>query len=279
MKRKLSVFCLFVVCLLMFTGCCFHREWYAATCTDPKTCVECGETEGEALGHVWTDATCTDPKTCTTCRLTEGDALGHVWVDATTEAPKTCTTCAETEGERIITDERFTTAATADIQGKWSSELSMTGDMLGIEGFEQTLAIAILMDLGNDGTMVLGYSTVNNEEFSNAMYDYMVSVLYSDFSAEGIDQETANAAMVEVYGMTVEEYAEAFTAEMDFAAIFETMSINGVYYVEGDQFYSGINWNMEMGASAFSIEGDTLTLAEELSGLVDESIVFTRVTE
>lgn len=279
MKRKLSVFCLVLVCILVFTGCCFHREWYAASCTDPKTCVECGETEGEALGHTWTDATCTAPKTCSACRLTEGEALGHVWVEATTEAPKTCSTCSETEGERIITDERFTTAATAAIHGKWSSEISMTGDMLGVEGFESTLSIQILMEFGNDGSMTMGYTTVNNEEFSKGMYDFMVNALYSDFAAEGIDQESANAGMVEAYGMTVEEYAEAFTAEMDFSAVFEALDINGVYYVEGDQLYTGISWDMEMGASAFTIEGDTLTLAEELSGLVEESLVFTRITE
>lgn len=279
MNRKLSVFCLFLVCVLMFTGCCFHSEWYAATCTDPKTCVECGETEGEALGHTWTDATCTEPKTCSVCRLTEGEALGHVWVDATTEAPKTCTTCSATEGERIITDERFTTASTAAVQGKWASELTMTGDMLGIEGFDGTLSVRILLGFGNDGTMTIGYTTLNNEEFSQGLYDYLVAVLYSELAAEGLDEETANAAMVDYYGMTVEEYAEAITAEMDFAAVFEALSITGVYYVEDDQLYTGLSWEMEMGPSAFSVEGDTLTMAEELSGLTEETLVFTRVTE
>ena len=79
---------------------CEH-EWKDATCTDPKTCGKCGETEGEPLGHKWNDATCTEPKTCSVCGETEGEALGHKWNDATCTEPKTCSVCGETEGEPL----------------------------------------------------------------------------------------------------------------------------------------------------------------------------------
>ena len=274
--KKMSVLILMLAFMLILTGCCFHSEWYAATCTAPKTCVECGETEGEALGHTWTEATCEDAKTCQTCHLTEGKALGHAWQDATTEAPKTCTTCAATEGERIITDERFTTAATADLQGKWVSELELPSEMLGIEGYDESLIIRISFDFGNDGTMLLGYTVANNEEFSKGMEAFLITTLYDELAAQGLNEEAANDAMVEAYGMTIEEFAAATMAEMNFAAVFEAMSITGVYYVEGDQLYTGISWDMEMGASAFTLEGDKLTMAEELSGLSEEAMVFTR---
>lgn len=279
MKRKLFVLALALCCLLVLSGCCFHSEWYAANCTTPKTCVKCGETEGEALGHTWVDATCTDPKTCTACHLTEGEALGHTWVDATTEAPKTCTTCSATEGERIITDERFTTASTADLQGKWVANLPISSEMFGIEGFEGSLDLQISIELGNDGTMKMGYTTLNDEAFTSALIDYTVDSIYAELAAAGLSQEEADAGMVETYGMNTREYAEAAFAEMDFAAIFQAMNITGVYYVDGDQLYTGINWEMEMGASNFTLEGDTLTLAEELSGLSDESLVFSRAAE
>lgn len=279
MKKKLIVLLLAVCCLLVFSGCCFHSEWYAATCETPKTCVKCGETEGEALGHTWVDANCTTPKTCSTCRLTEGEALGHTWVDATTEAPKTCTTCAATEGERIITDERFTTASTIDLQGKWVANLPISSEMFGIEGFDGSLDLQISFDLGNDGTMKMGYTTLNDEDFTAALIEYTVDTVYAELAAAGMNQEQADAAMVDAYGMTTREYAEAAFAEMDFSAIFQAMNITGVYYVEGDQLYTGISWDMELGASDFTLDGDTLTLAEELSGLSDEALVFTRVTE
>ena len=78
---------------------CEH-EWSDATCTAPKTCSKCGETEGDALGHTMSDATCTAPKTCSVCGATEGDALGHTMSDATCQAPKTCSVCGATEGEK-----------------------------------------------------------------------------------------------------------------------------------------------------------------------------------
>ena len=43
--------------LIVLTGCGHEHEWTKATCTEPKTCTKCGETEGEALGHRWKEAT------------------------------------------------------------------------------------------------------------------------------------------------------------------------------------------------------------------------------
>lgn len=276
MKRKIFMLLPALACVLILTGCCFHSQWYAATCEAPKTCTECGETEGEPLGHSWVDATCTAPKTCSACHKAEGEALGHSWVDATTEAPKTCTVCAATEGERIVTDPRFTTAATADLQGQWLTDLSVPSDMFGISGFEGTLDLQISLTLGNDGTMGLGYLVTNNEEFTNSLTAYLESTLYAELEATGLDREAADAAMVDIYGMTVPEFVADVMAQLDFAAVFDALDITGVYYVEDGQFYSGISWDLEMEPSQFTLDGDTLVLAEELSGITEESVTFTR---
>ncbi len=50
--------------------------------------VETPKTECEINGHTWTDATCTTPKTCEFCFETEGAALGHNWVN------RKCTECS-----------------------------------------------------------------------------------------------------------------------------------------------------------------------------------------
>ncbi len=85
---------------VLLTGCqCKHEEWKEADCENPKTCVECGVTEGEALGHDWKDATCETPKTCKECGVTEGEPAEHVWKEATCEEPKHCENCDATEGE------------------------------------------------------------------------------------------------------------------------------------------------------------------------------------
>ena len=96
-KRILSVFGLCLVVLILI-GCVCKHEWREATCTEPKTCTLCGETEGEALGHKWSSATCASPKTCVRCGMTEGEALGHDWIEATCTEPKTCHRCGTTEG-------------------------------------------------------------------------------------------------------------------------------------------------------------------------------------
>lgn len=101
MKRKIGGFLLFATVMVLFcvamTGCCLKHEFAEATCTEPKTCVKCGKTEGEALGHEWSEATCTKPKTCSACGATEGAALGHkIEVEAGKEA--TCTEDGLTEG-------------------------------------------------------------------------------------------------------------------------------------------------------------------------------------
>lgn len=77
------------------------HDWIKATCTDPKTCRVCGKTGDMALGHTWRNATCTNPKTCSVCNVKEGQPLGHDWKAATYDAPKTCTRCSKTEGEPL----------------------------------------------------------------------------------------------------------------------------------------------------------------------------------
>lgn len=99
MKKIISFCVLIMVLVLLLAGCGCDHEWYAATCSAPKTCSLCGETEGSPLPHTWKDATCTNAKTCSVCNATEGNALGHTWQDATCTAPKTCSVCQMTEGE------------------------------------------------------------------------------------------------------------------------------------------------------------------------------------
>ena len=68
MKKRLMLVLLAVLCVVMLAACgeCEH-DWEKATCEEPKTCSECGETKGKAKGHEWVDATCEEPKTCSEC--------------------------------------------------------------------------------------------------------------------------------------------------------------------------------------------------------------------
>lgn len=117
----------FLVMALFLSGCGQHEHtWVEATCAAPKTCSECGATEGSTLEHVWAQATCTVPMTCNVCGVTSGEALGHnisglsctqdgicthcaetvkatghQFSEATCTQPKVCSVCGETEGDPL----------------------------------------------------------------------------------------------------------------------------------------------------------------------------------
>ena len=76
MKKVISIL-LLIATLLVFSSCGCQHEWGIATCSAPKTCMNCGKTKGEiAQGqHQWAGATCIAPRTCVFCGQTEGMAL------------------------------------------------------------------------------------------------------------------------------------------------------------------------------------------------------------
>lgn len=51
MKRKIKSIIIIALSVFLLTGCCISHDWQDATCTEPKTCIKCGKTEGRELGH------------------------------------------------------------------------------------------------------------------------------------------------------------------------------------------------------------------------------------
>lgn len=103
MKKTLTLIALAIMisaCAALLCGCQCEHEWIDATCTSPKICKLCGETEGAALGHLWADATCDSPAKCSECGATRGDALEHQWKEATCTEGETCELCGATRGEK-----------------------------------------------------------------------------------------------------------------------------------------------------------------------------------
>lgn len=309
MKKKLTVLILALVCMLVLTGCfCKHEKWIDATCTDPKTCAECGDTEGEALGHVWMAATCETPKTCeicgvtdgepkghdileatcteakhcTRCNLTEGEALGHKWMDATTEAPKTCETCAATEGERIITDSRFVTSQVKDLLGKWKAPLEMPGEALGIDEESTGIVFDIVVDFGNAGDMTFSMLLADEEAFWDAIIDIYVEAMYQEFEAQGVNRDDADAAMVDTYGMDVKDYLkqsmEGISMNDILASVYDQAGMAGVYYMRDGKLFTGTNWEGEMTEEPFTLDGDKLVL-DSFNESLGEDVTFVRMTE
>ncbi|MBR5597152.1 MAG: RHS repeat protein [Lachnospiraceae bacterium] len=76
-KSKKNVLASILSNLFVFnlSGCGHQHTWSEATCAAPKTCADCGQTEGEMLEHTWVEATYTEPKTCSVCSTTEGTSI------------------------------------------------------------------------------------------------------------------------------------------------------------------------------------------------------------
>lgn len=104
MNKRIQAGLFVLIATILLSGCCMSHEWTEATCTEPKKCGKCGETEGEALGHTWVEATCSSPKICSVCGETEGEALEHTLTEATYEQPATCSVCGAEVGEPLQAD-------------------------------------------------------------------------------------------------------------------------------------------------------------------------------
>jgi hypothetical protein len=100
-KKTLIVLLLFTMLAALLAGCGHEHTWAAATCMEPKRCLDCDETEGEPLGHNFAEATCETPSTCSRCGETTGEALGHDFAEATCTEPATCVRCGSQQGEAL----------------------------------------------------------------------------------------------------------------------------------------------------------------------------------
>lgn len=71
----LTTIFLLAMCVVLLAGCGHTHEWTEANCTTAKTCVECGEIEGEALGHQLSEANYQSAAQCRVCGAIVGEAL------------------------------------------------------------------------------------------------------------------------------------------------------------------------------------------------------------
>ena len=288
MKRRLLSGVLAVMLLLLLAGCGCEHVWLAATCTAPRTCELCGETqdeplghtwqdatcteaktcsvckatEGEPLGHTWQDATCTEVKTCTVCKTTEGEPLGHTWQEATTEAPQTCEVCALTEGEKLVTDPRFTTASTRPLHGQWITTYKATPDDMGlVEDFTEEFVFVVRIDFGKTGEMVMTMEMEDEEAFMEAYREYNLLLIYEEMRLMGYNKEQTDQQMQEAYGMATEEYVDYVLKSFDMTVLLQAFNMQGIYYVEGDQMYTGLTWgDKNIESNKFSVRDGALII-------------------
>ncbi len=82
---------------------CTVHQWLDANCTNPKTCMHCGATEGSKIAnaHAWAESG--DWYACVFCdaMAPEDSCESHQWLNANCTYAKTCMKCGEQEGAKL----------------------------------------------------------------------------------------------------------------------------------------------------------------------------------
>lgn len=286
--KKIAAILLVLACMLGCTGCfCGHswveadclnpkycplcgrtegqapgHRWRDATCEEPQTCQICGLTQGEMAGHGWIEATCTAPRTCRWCGLTEGDALEHSWEQATTETPATCSQCGLTDGERIVTDERFVTAANQALFGSWRTETVLTGADVNLEDYVEQVDVTLVLTFREDGTLEKTYTVKDPDALKAELIAVTEERVYVRFEELEIDREEADELFADTYDMTIQEYAADFWADADMNGMLTVHNVQGAYYVADGALNMASRWDGEFTPGEFTQAGDRLTITE-----------------
>ena len=228
MKKILSlILALAILLSLAACGKCDH-DWEKATCDSPKTCVKCGQMEGEAPGHRWTEATYESPKTCLRCGITEGTPLIPTLAD--------------------------------ELVGTWVIDVYM--DQF-VDGFSSDAGLPIAFTFNADGTYV---QVPHEKEFEDALAllkadlcDYLIAQAYDAAAKEGYTQKQADEAFYDECGMTLRAYAEAEVEKMGLETL-SSSKTTGAYTLSGDQLtLEGRNTPLTL---TVSVSEDTLQILD-----------------
>ena len=197
---KCTLLSLTITSSLLFTACGHEHTFAEATCTTPKTCTECNEIEGEALGHNWLDATCENPMTCSVCNLIEGEPSDHEWIEATTEAPKTCEACGLTEGEPLPSSNIHVDSTGSDVTID-------EGDYIEPSEEKQTAGVNYLDDkdkeVANDMREFYEAGLISEDEYNRAL-----AILTGEYTIEDRVKEIMGEPDTSYEDSIAQEYNE-----------------------------------------------------------------------
>lgn len=269
-------FCVILVIVIAAWPC--DHEWAEATCTEPATCIKCGETEGSALGHEWQEATCTEPATCSRCGETDGEALGHTvedWtvdVEATTysEGSKsgTCTVCGEVITEtiemldQVISDGEYS----IEVPGGWivgndseddedystyngySSDLSQglvfqAGVSISGTGSIDVILTLVEEEVDADAssleqTTIDGGAVICRYDYDNGTYCGYYAIMFSDDTYANVLAYCEEDDFAE-YSETLEGIVDSLTAENPSEPDFSTSTYSAGSYRVGEDIPAG----------------------------------------
>lgn len=159
---------------------------------------------------------------------------------------------------------------TEKIQGSWTLELTMNGDMMGVSEFTGEIALPITITFDADGIMTMHLTEENKAVFTESleteMYAFMTDMMYSQFEDMGMTREEADAAVQEYYGQTMEELIDELMAEvmaeLDADELAAEMESSSAYIIKNGKLYTGESTDDldVMECNEIELSGNTLKL-------------------
>ncbi len=154
LKKMLYITLCFCLCVFMLTGCGCKHEWISATCTEPKTCNLCGETEGEVLAHSYGD-----------------------WVDVDAEnEERICSVCDFSEVQTVDRKAKLISL----LEGHWEDYALIAYDQIvtyeNVEGLEDG---QVTFDFDSQGNTT--YTFTDSGDMFKMIFDEISFVMGEDF--------------------------------------------------------------------------------------------------
>lgn len=173
---------------------------------------------------------------------------------APTVTPSTAPTAAPTEPTIPSTAPTEPTEATepevpydkeaaAFLLGTWHLLAEADGETLGLPGLEASMQLPMYFQFAEDGT-VCCYADAEEAKAAakiffqeQAVIDYVKEACYAQFTQQGMSRDEADAALLQYYGMTMDQYVtlslNATVEAMDFSGMTATTD----YYVADGKLY------------------------------------------
>lgn len=182
------------------------------------------------------------------------------------------------------------------LYGSWEMTVDFSKEVeseLGEPDFHAPLDVKLIVQFNEDGTFDMyadeAFTTDSLNGWLDAFIDYYVEKTYVEYEEMGMTREEVDQAMMDQYGMGMQEMMEdAMADSVSVDDVVADLQTSGVWEAKGDKLYMD---EVEVQANAydnFTVEGDTLTLTIPEGAEVDAAdmmegmeypLVFTRVAE
>lgn len=172
------------------------------------------------------------------------------------------------------------------ILGTWRMECdfseAITAEMGSeFENFDAPFIVNIMFEFYEDGTFKMYVEEESFRENFNDWLDelliYAADIVYDMFGEMGLSKKDADDMVLELYGMTMEEYLkESMMSEMDVEELIEEVlegaETNGIFRVEEDRLYMAEEEIDENQYDLFHFEEDKLII-EQVDGAEERELL------